>query len=79
MGSFVLSERTSLPCGCFIATSKPWQGEYHNGKLYCPQQGAKGLAQLVMKITGGVSEKNLTLILIGAEVICGAGAIWLFL
>jgi len=32
-----------------------------------------------MKMTGGVSEKNLTLILMGVEVICGAGAIWMFI
>ena len=58
--------------------SHGWEGIYREGKLYCPGHGAKGLAQLIMKLTGGVSEKNLTLILIGAEAICSAAAVWLF-
>jgi UDP-N-acetylglucosamine--dolichyl-phosphate N-acetylglucosaminephosphotransferase len=58
--------------------SQGWEGTYREGKLYCPRQRVKGLAQLIMKLAGGVSERNLTLILIGAEVICGAAAIWLF-
>ena len=58
--------------------SQDWEGIYREGKLYCPGQGAKGLAQLILKLAGGVSERNLTLILIGAEVICSAAAIWLF-
>jgi UDP-N-acetylglucosamine--dolichyl-phosphate N-acetylglucosaminephosphotransferase len=59
--------------------SRGWEGEYREGKLYCPEKGARGLAQLIMRMTGGISEKNLTLILIGVEVICGAGAIWMFI
>lgn len=59
--------------------SHGWEGIYREGKLYCHEKGAKGLAQLIMKMTGGVSEKNLTLILMGVEVICGAGAIWMFI
>jgi UDP-N-acetylglucosamine--dolichyl-phosphate N-acetylglucosaminephosphotransferase len=58
--------------------SRGWEGVYQEGKLYCPETGVKGLAQLIMKLTGGVSEKNLTLILIGAEVICSAAAVWMF-
>ncbi|MFH1087700.1 MAG: hypothetical protein V1737_03855 [Chloroflexota bacterium] len=59
--------------------SRGWEGIYMEGKLYCPPgQGAKGLAQLVMKLTGGISEKRLTLVLIGFEVVCGAVAVWLF-
>jgi len=59
--------------------SHGWEGIFREGKLYCPDQGEKGLAQLIMKLTGGVSEKNLTLILVGFEAVCGAFAIWLFL
>jgi UDP-N-acetylglucosamine--dolichyl-phosphate N-acetylglucosaminephosphotransferase len=59
--------------------SRGWEGIYRDGKLYCPEKGAKGLAQVIMRMTGGVSEKNLTLILIAAEVICGTGAIWMYI
>jgi UDP-N-acetylglucosamine--dolichyl-phosphate N-acetylglucosaminephosphotransferase len=58
--------------------SHGWEGIYREGKLYCPESRVKGLAQLVMKLTGGVSERNLTLILIGTEAVFGAIAIWLF-
>mgnify|MGYP001607322994 CR=1 FL=1 len=58
--------------------STGWEGVYREGKLYCPEQRVRGLAQLIMKLTGGISEKNLTLILMGIEAICGAAAIWLF-
>lgn len=55
--------------------SQGWSGIYRDGKLYCPEHGIKGLGQLVMKMTGGISERNLTLILIAAETICGAVAV----
>ena len=58
--------------------SQGWEGIYKEGKLHCPEHGAKGLAQVIMKLTGGVSERNLTLLLIGAEVVCGAAAVCLF-
>ncbi len=57
--------------------SHGWEGLYRNGKLYCPNPKPKGLAQLIMKITGGISERNLTLILIGVEAVFGGIAIWL--
>ena len=53
-------------------------GVYHNGKLYCPKSGVVGLGQLIMKVTGGISERNLTLILMGIEAVSGAVAIWMF-
>ncbi len=58
--------------------SQGWEGKYQEGKLYCPTPKPKGLAQLIMKLTGGVSERNLTLILIATEAIFGGIAIWLF-
>jgi UDP-N-acetylglucosamine--dolichyl-phosphate N-acetylglucosaminephosphotransferase len=58
--------------------SHGWEGTYRDGKLYCPGFKAKGLAQLIMKLAGGISESHLTLILIGIEAIFGAIAIWLF-
>lgn len=59
--------------------SRGWEGLYRDGKLYCPSSRPKGFAQLVMKLTGGVSEKDLTLIFIGIEAIFSAFAIFLFL
>jgi UDP-N-acetylglucosamine--dolichyl-phosphate N-acetylglucosaminephosphotransferase len=55
-----------------------WEGIYREGKLYCPEKGIKGLAQLIMKLTGGISERNLTLILMGSEVVCSIVAVLLF-
>lgn len=53
-------------------------GVYRAGKLYCPESGPVGLGQLILKVTGGTSERNLTLILMGLEAVCGAIAIWMF-
>ncbi|MFC1964484.1 glycosyltransferase 4 family protein [Chloroflexota bacterium] len=58
--------------------SKGWWGMYKNGKLYCPMPYPVGLAQLVMKITGGISERNISLTLIGIEAVFGAVAILLY-
>ena len=44
-------------------------GEFRDGKLYCPGKKAVGLAQWIMKISGGISERNLVLTLMGIEVI----------
>jgi UDP-N-acetylglucosamine--dolichyl-phosphate N-acetylglucosaminephosphotransferase len=68
---FVIKVKNRFP-------SKGWWGIYRAGKLYCPESGPVGLGQLILKITGGISERNLTLILIGFEAICGGIAIWLF-
>jgi len=54
-------------------------GVYNNGKLYCPESGPVGLCQLIMKITGGISEKKLVLTLMGIETIFGIIAILIFL
>lgn len=54
-----------------------WEGVYRNGKLYCPNARPKGLAQFVLKLTGGLHERSLTLILIVVEAIFGGLAIWL--
>jgi UDP-N-acetylglucosamine--dolichyl-phosphate N-acetylglucosaminephosphotransferase len=58
--------------------SHGWEGIYREGKLYCPESRVKGLAQLIMQLTGGVSERNLTLILIATEAVFGGIAIWIF-
>jgi len=59
--------------------SKGWGGVYNKGKLYCPSSGPISLCQLVMKISGGISEKRLTLTFIGIELICGIMAILYYL
>jgi len=53
-------------------------GEYRDGKLYCPEGGPVGLGQLIMKVCGGISERNLVLVLIGIEVVCGVVAILMY-
>lgn len=60
--------------------STGWWGELGgDGKLRCPAHGPLSLPQLVMKLTGGIHEQTLVLILIGFEALCGLGAIALYL
>jgi UDP-N-acetylglucosamine--dolichyl-phosphate N-acetylglucosaminephosphotransferase len=54
-------------------------GVYREGKLYCPNRGAVGLAQLIMKMCGGISERNLVLVLMGIESVFGVIAILLYI
>jgi UDP-N-acetylglucosamine--dolichyl-phosphate N-acetylglucosaminephosphotransferase len=58
--------------------SKGWWGIYKNGKLYCPGARPVGLAQLVMKLCGGITERKLVLTLIGIEAVCATIAILLY-
>ena len=53
-------------------------GIYRDGKLYCPDGRAVGLAQLIMKVCGGISERNLVLVLMGIEAVFGVIAILLY-
>ena len=50
-------------------------GVYKDGKLYCPDSGPVGLGQLIMKLCGGISERNLVLMLMGIEAVFGVIAI----
>ena len=54
-------------------------GVYRGGKLYCPEGGPVGLGQLIMKVCGGISERNLVLVLMGIETIFGVVAILLYI
>ena len=54
-------------------------GVYRDGKLYCPEGGAVGLAQLIMKVCGGISERNLVLVMMGIEAIFGMIAILVYI
>jgi UDP-N-acetylglucosamine--dolichyl-phosphate N-acetylglucosaminephosphotransferase len=51
---------------------------YKEGKLYCPDNGPVGLGQLIMKVSGGISERNLVLVLMGIEVVFGVIAIIIY-
>ena len=53
-------------------------GVYRGGKLYCPEGGPVGLGQMIMKVCGGISERNLVLVLMGIEVVLGVVAILIY-
>ena len=53
-------------------------GKYKDGKLYCPEGGPVGLGQFIMKLCGGISERNLVLVLMGVEAVFGIIAILLY-
>jgi UDP-N-acetylglucosamine--dolichyl-phosphate N-acetylglucosaminephosphotransferase len=59
--------------------SKGWWGIYREGKLYCPETGAVSIPQIIMKISGGIKEKHLVMIIIGIEVVFGVMAILVYL
>lgn len=54
-------------------------GVCREGKLYCPDSGPVGLAQLIMKVCGGISERNLVLVLMGIEAVFGVIAILVYI
>jgi UDP-N-acetylglucosamine--dolichyl-phosphate N-acetylglucosaminephosphotransferase len=59
--------------------SQGWWGEPgEDGKLRCPAGGPVGLAQWVLKVTGGLHERTLVLVLIGLEGLCGLAAVLLY-
>ena len=58
--------------------ARNWWGTYRDGKLYCPDSGPVGLCQLIMKVCGGISERNLVLVLMGIEAVFGAVAVLLY-
>jgi len=55
--------------------STKWWGELRGGKLYPVDGKVRGAAQLVMKLSGGITEKNLVLCFIAAEALCALLAI----
>jgi len=58
---------------------KNWWGVHKDGKLYCPESGPVGLCQLIMKLCGGISERNLVLVLMGIEAVFGVIAILVYI
>ena len=71
MVDFLIKAKNHFP-------GKNWWGIYKNGKLYCPSSGPVGLCQLIMKLFGGISERNLVLVLMGVEAIFGVMAILVY-
>ncbi len=53
-------------------------GINRDGKLYCPDSRPVGLGQLIMKVCGGISERNLVLVLMVIEAVFGVVAILLY-
>ncbi len=68
---FLLKARKKFP-------STGWYGEYRDGKLYCPDHGPVGLAQLILKLCRGLHERTLVLLLIVFEALCGLVAIFVY-
>jgi UDP-N-acetylglucosamine--dolichyl-phosphate N-acetylglucosaminephosphotransferase len=50
-------------------------GIYREGKLYCPEDGPKGLAHIILKKFNGLKETQLVLVLISIEAVLGVIAI----
>lgn len=71
MVDFLIKAKNHFP-------GKNWWGIYKKGKLYCPDSGPVGLCQLIMKLFGGISERNLVLVLIGIEAVFGVAAILVY-
>lgn len=69
---FIIKAKNHFP-------GKNWWGMYKNGKLYCLDSCPIGLAQLIMKVCGGISERNLVLVLMVLEAICGLVAILFYI
>jgi len=71
MVDFLIKAKNHFP-------GKNWWGIYKDGKLYCPDSSPVGLCQLIMKLWGGISERNLVLALMGVEAIFGVVAILVY-
>jgi len=58
--------------------STGWSGLYREGKLYCPSSRPVSLCQLIMKLSGGIRERDLVLVLMGIEALFGLIAVWIY-
>ena len=59
--------------------STGWWGIYKEGKLYCPEDRIVSLPQLIMKLSGGIKEPHLVLVLLAIEAVFGVIAIFFYL
>ena len=69
---FVIKLKHGLP-------SEGWWGIHREGKLYCPEDGPRGLCQWMLKMFGGLSESGLALRLIALETLLGVIAVLFYL
>jgi UDP-N-acetylglucosamine--dolichyl-phosphate N-acetylglucosaminephosphotransferase len=58
--------------------SSKWWGELKDGKLYPVEGKVRGFAQLVMRMSGGISERNLVLVFIGMQAMVGLVVFFLY-
>jgi len=58
--------------------SSSWWGEYVNGKLVFRGRRPVGLCQTIMKMTGGITERDLVVLLMGLEAVFGILALLWF-
>jgi UDP-N-acetylglucosamine--dolichyl-phosphate N-acetylglucosaminephosphotransferase len=58
--------------------SSKWWGEPRGGKLYPVEGKVRGFAQLVMRMCGGISERNLVLVFIGMQIVVGLAVFLLY-
>jgi UDP-N-acetylglucosamine--dolichyl-phosphate N-acetylglucosaminephosphotransferase len=69
---FFLKFRSRFP-------SEGWWGSLdREGRLHCPKARPVGLGQSIMKLCGGVRERNLVLILMACETLLGIIAIFIY-
>jgi len=59
--------------------SSKWWGEIKGGRLYPVEGRVRGLCQLAMKLSNGISERNLVLLMIFAQAMVGLFVLLLFL
>lgn len=58
--------------------SRMWWGEYRDGKLYPVEGKVRGLAQMIMKIKNGTTERELVAIFISIEIVVAAVTVLMF-
>lgn len=58
--------------------SRGWWGVNKNSKLHCPRSRPVGLCQFIMRISGGIHERTLALVLIGIEAVFGLIAVLIY-
>ncbi|MFA5411895.1 MAG: glycosyltransferase 4 family protein [Candidatus Micrarchaeia archaeon] len=58
--------------------SSKWWGELKGGKLYPVEGKVRGFAQLIMRMSGGISERNLVLVFIGMQALVGLVVFFLY-
>lgn len=59
--------------------TRGWGGELgRDGRLRCPAHGPVSLCQAVMRVTGGLRESSLVLLLVGVEAVCGIVVVLLY-